>query len=183
MTKTLPLFPITRWLLDAAQIICAVVAGIFVIALGGIGVTAVKADHFGIPAIIEGVARSDALTLGALAVAGGLVGLVLLFFIFRALAAIVVTAIADDPFIDENARRLSRIGWLLVGLISLQAVLRIATHPLVERMESHLKDGGNVGVFDSDLSPVSILVILLVFVLAQIFRRGAAMRSELEGTI
>jgi hypothetical protein len=34
-----------------------------------------------------------------------------------------------------------------------------------------------------DLSPIGILAVLLIFVLAQIFRRGARMRDELEGTV
>jgi hypothetical protein len=34
-----------------------------------------------------------------------------------------------------------------------------------------------------DLSPIGILAVLLIFVLAQIFHRGSEMRAELEGTV
>ena len=34
-----------------------------------------------------------------------------------------------------------------------------------------------------DLSPIGVLAVLLIFVLAQIFHRGAQMRAELEGTV
>jgi hypothetical protein len=34
-----------------------------------------------------------------------------------------------------------------------------------------------------DMSPVGLMGVLLIFVLAQIFRRGAQMRAELEGTV
>ena len=117
-----------------------------------------------------------------MAVTSGLIGAGLLIFMFRATSAIIASAMSDDPFIDKNADRLSRIGWLLVGLSGLQAATGVILHPLVEKIEAASADINIDGV-GSDISPISILTILLVFVLAQIFRRGAEMRSELEGTV
>ena len=46
-----------------------------------------------------------------------------------------------------------------------------------------LKDHFKFGGFGFDFSPLGVLAILLVFVLAQIFRHGSEMRAELEGTV
>ena len=45
-----------------------------------------------------------------------------------------------------------------------------------EKIREHVSGG-------FDVSPVGILAALLIFVLAQIFRRGSEMRAELEGTV
>lgn len=182
MKRTQALLAITHWLVDVAAFICMLVCGLLAMVLIGIGFAAFNAERLNIPASFEGVARGDALAAASVAVTSGLIGAGLLIFVFRATSAIIASAMSDDPFVDENANRLSRIGWLLVGLASLQAATGMIIQPLVEKIEAasanfHIND------IDSGLSPTGILTILLVFVLAQIFRRGAEMRSELEGTV
>jgi hypothetical protein len=182
MKRAQPLLPITHWLVDAAAFVCMLVCGLLTVALIGIGFAAFNAERLSIPASFEGVARGDALAAAAVAVTSGLIGAGLLIFVFRATSAIIASAISDDPFVDENADRLSRIGWLLVGLASLQAAAGMIIQPLAEKIEAASPDI-HIGDLDGGVSPTSILTILLVFVLAQIFRRGAEMRSELEGTV
>jgi hypothetical protein len=158
------------------------VCGLLTVALIGIGFAAFNAERLHIPASFEGVARGDALAAAAIAVTSGLIGVGLLIFVFRATSAIIASAMSDDPFVDENADRLSRIGWLLVGLAGLQAATGVIISPLADKIEASSANINIDGV-GPDISPISILTILLVFVLAQIFRRGAEMRSELEGTV
>ena len=52
------------------------------------------------------------------------------------LSAIIASAMSDDPFVDENASRLSRIGWLLIGLAGLQAATGVIISPLIEKIEA-----------------------------------------------
>jgi hypothetical protein len=184
MKRNQPLLPITHWLVDAAAFVCMLVCGLLTVALIGIGFTAFNAKRLGIPASFQGVPYGDAFAAGAVAVASGLIGVGLLIFVFRAISAIIASAMSDDPFIDENADRLSRVGWLLVGLAGLQAATGMVLEPLVEKIEAASASANiNIDGVGPDMSPISILTILLVFVLAQIFRRGAEMRGELEGTV
>lgn len=182
MKRAPPLFPITHWLVDAAAFICMLVCGLLAVALIGVGFAAFNAERLNLPTSFEGVARGDAFAAASVAITSGLIGAVLLIAVFRATSAIIASAMTDDPFVDENAKRLSRIGWLLAGLASLQAVTAMIIQPMLEKIEAasptiHLGDA------HGGFSPPGVLTILLVFVLAQIFRRGAEMRTELEGTV
>jgi hypothetical protein len=182
MKRNQALLPITHWLVDAAAFVCMLVCGLLAVVLIGLGFAALNAERLQIPSSFEGVARGDAVAAATVAVTSGLIGAGLLIFAFRATSAIIASAMSDDPFVDENANRLSRIGWLLVGLAGLQAATVMIARPLIEKIEASSADINIEGV-GLDTSPISILTILLVFVLAQIFRQGAQMRSELEGTI
>jgi hypothetical protein len=45
--------------------------------------------------------------------------------------------------------------------------------------------GGDINGFDIGfgLSPAGVAFVLLLFILARVFRQGAAMRDDLEGTV
>jgi lysylphosphatidylglycerol synthetase-like protein (DUF2156 family) len=77
----------------------------------------------------------------------------LVWMILRKLIAIVDSVAEGDPFVRANALRLKAIGWLMLAV---QII---------------------------DISLTGILAVLLVFILAGIFERGAEMREELEGTV
>lgn len=182
------LFLATRWLLKIAQAFCLFIMTIMGLGLGAlfVAVTNLDGHHLDIPDSMDGIARNDALAIGALALAGVLLSFLLIFFIVRAVAAIVDSAMSGDPFVNENARRLTRIGTLLAVVI----VVELATNLTVNNMMKRLADAHHVpmsaiGGFDfkPDISPIGLFTILLVFVLAQIFRRGSEMRAELEGTV
>jgi Protein of unknown function (DUF2975) len=94
--------------------------------------------------------------------------------IFRSTQAILRSAIAGDPFVKSNAVLLRIIGWALLAI----QIFDLA--------------GGLVMVRFSDATGIywgwspaltGWLAALLMFVLAGIFERGAAMREELEGTV
>jgi Protein of unknown function (DUF2975) len=92
----------------------------------------------------------------------------------------IVNSVGDgDPFMPENANRLSRMGW--ISVIAQVAVLPLAAlaawfAPYADKADAHIDiDGG--------LDGGSILLTLILFVLARVFREGTRMRDELEGTI
>ena len=102
----------------------------------------------------------------------GLVLVGLVFLILRRLLAIVESVRSGDPFVVENARRLQAIAWCLLGIEGLRlAVAGIGTVVSIHK-------AGPSGV-----SVVPWLAILLLFVLAGVFMRGARMRADLEGTV
>jgi hypothetical protein len=180
------LFAATHWLLKAATLLAGFIIAVLALTLGGLGVVAASAGHFGIPASLHGVARSDALAIAAFAVACGLICIVLVFLALRVTIDIIKTAIAGDPFVNENARRLARIGWLLLAV----EAIGFSAHPVFNSLVAHavpenLRTEANFhfGDFGFGISPVGLLAVLLIFVLAQIFRRGSEMRTELEATV
>ncbi len=95
--------------------------------------------------------------------------------ILRKLLAIIGTVAEGDPFVSANAVRLKAIGWIMVGL----QVIGLPFAVVVSKV------GDRIGETDmnGDFSIIGVLSTLLVFVLAGIFERGAAMREELEGTV
>jgi uncharacterized membrane protein YjgN (DUF898 family) len=135
---------------------------------------------------MDGVSRHDVLTVGAVALCGVALSFVLILFIVRAVMAIVESAISGDPFMNDNARRLTRIGTLLVALIVIELATNVAVNGMMKRLaDAHHVPVSAIGSFDfqPDISPIGLFTILLVFVLAQIFRRGSEMRAELEETV
>lgn len=96
------------------------------------------------------------------------------------LRQIVGTVAAGDPFIHDNADRLSKMGWIALGaqIVSIPLAASVVwIAGMVEDHDSHRLDDG-VG-FDGG----GIVLILVLFILARVFRQGAAMRADLEGTV
>ncbi len=94
--------------------------------------------------------------------------------LLRALAQIIASTSAGDPFIAANARRLQTIGWALLGLQLLDI-----PGDLLARFFPTLGSAAP----DVSFSPGGWLAVLMVFVLARVFAAGSAMRDELEGTV
>ena len=173
------LFAITSWLLKAATILCLLLTGVLLLAFGICALSAVGLIH--LPISVEAlkdlkdVPLQLIFTAGAVACASGVFLLALLSLMLLMTARIVKTA-QTDPFVEDNARRLMQIGWLLLAMqgVGLAAGMIIAMFP--HAVQAHVQAG-------FDLSPISILAVLLIFVLARIFRHGTEMRAELEGTV
>ncbi len=107
--------------------------------------------------------------------AGCIIILALIWTVLRKLLAIVRTVGDGDPFVRANAVRLCAIGWLLVAIEIGGIPLAFIAGSVADRLEDN-----EVG-YDPSFS--SLLAILLAFVLARVFERGAAMREEMEGTV
>lgn len=105
----------------------------------------------------------------------GILLLGMVWTIMRKLLAVVGSVEEGNPFVLANAVRLKAIGWLMVAVQIIGIPLAI-----VAREAADLFGENNV---DLDVSLNGILAILLVFILAGIFERGAEMREELEGTV
>lgn len=102
-----------------------------------------------------------------------------LFLFFGRMRAIIATVSEGDPFIPENARRLNAMAWLLL------------THEIAAVIIGQLRlygvnaidpDGGH----SIDYSPYDLnglLMVLVLFILARVFQRGAEMREDLEATV
>ncbi|HEX4271274.1 MAG TPA: DUF2975 domain-containing protein [Rhizomicrobium sp.] len=187
MPKTQHLFTMTRGLLWIAIFLALGLIAILALGLGALVLAMMGIVNLPIPANeIHGIPPVQIFGIGTLALALGMICIALVAWMFLLMARIVDTASAGDPFVTANADRLSLIGWVLVAIIAVQCVGQSTVTHLMERMaaEHHLPAGA-IGSFslDSWASPVALLAILLIFVLAQIFRRGSEMRAELEGTV
>lgn len=101
----------------------------------------------------------------------GLAGAAIVHTILRRLGAIVDTVRVGDPFIDENAQRLDAIAWRVAALEGLRLV--------VAAIAAVVWEPGKIDAF----SFAPWLAVLLLFVLAGVFARGAQMRDDLEGTV
>ncbi|AKM11009.1 DUF2975 domain-containing protein [Croceicoccus naphthovorans] len=106
----------------------------------------------------------------------GLATAVLVFVLVRLTRRIVDTVALGDPFVPDNAQRLSLMAWCMLAI-------QIVTIPLAtfaRQLESITE-----GTPDTELSISlsGLLFVLVLFILARVFRKGTEMRSELEGTV
>lgn len=103
-----------------------------------------------------------------------------LVFIVGRLRRVFATLTQGDPFRPENVRRLRLIGFMLGGLELLSYLVRAAVRwaertQVAENLE--LQSGGQ------GFNPTIWFAVLVVFVLAEVFREGARLRREAELTI
>ena len=104
-----------------------------------------------------------------------------LFLFFGKMRAIITSAGEGDPFIPENAERLNAMAWLLLAY-EVAAVLV----GFLRLRAANLVDGTDRGPGALDFSIYDLegpFLILVLFILARIFKIGAAMRRDLEGTV
>jgi hypothetical protein len=105
----------------------------------------------------------------------GIASVPLTHVVLSRLLAIVETVRAGDPFVAENAARLQRIAWSVLGLELLHvAVTSIAAAVSTDSTPIDIKWRLNVTRW---------LAVLLLFVLARVFEHGTRMRDDLEGTV
>lgn len=97
-----------------------------------------------------------------------------LHVIFAALLAMLATVRRGDPFTLGNAARLRRIGWALLAMQLLDLCLGGLTGWL---SALHVR----AATWSPDIG--GWIAVLMAFVLAGVFARGAAMRDDLAMTI
>jgi hypothetical protein len=98
---------------------------------------------------------------------------------FVRLLAVVNSVGKGDPFDPANADRLAQMGWLALG----GQVLILPLMGLAEWFAPYLEKAGEGSDLGLDFDIGGILLILVLFILARVFRHGAAMREDLEGTV
>jgi hypothetical protein len=89
------------------------------------------------------------------------------------LRRIFTTLTAGDPFHPDNVRRLRLIGAMLAALECGRYVVRAVSAWLLPGIDR----------VDANFSPTAWFSVLVVFVLAEVFREGARLRREAELTI
>ncbi len=94
--------------------------------------------------------------------------------LLAALANIVASLTAGDPFLGANAGRLRTIGWSLLVLQLLEIAAGLLRKYFPE-MGSAAPDGG--------ISITGWIAVLMVFVLSRVYIAGSVMRDELDGTV
>lgn len=122
-----------------------------------------------------GITTSNLLPSLLAVFAFGIIVLGLLWTMMRKLLVIIDSVEDGNPFIKANAVRLRAIGWIMVGIQIVGLPLATTAGNVADLF------GENDVGFNFPLN--GILAILLVFILAGIFERGAEMREELEGMV
>jgi hypothetical protein len=125
----------------------------------------------------EGLAAPDRTMMAALigVMLLALVPIALIELFLVNLLRLVESVSAGDPFNPVNAARLAQMGWLVLGVQL--AMLPIGA--LVYWIGQRVKDAD----LDFGVSVEGVALALVLFILARVFRHGAAMREELEGTV
>jgi hypothetical protein len=119
---------------------------------------------------------TDSLIMGLRAIATlGLAAIPLHYAVLKLLLAIVETVRTGDPFVAVNASRLLTIARSLLALQLLSLVIgAIARSISTSAHPVHVDAGFSINGW---------LAVLLTFLLARVFRVGALMRDDLEGTV
>ncbi len=100
--------------------------------------------------------------------------ILLVHVIFTRLIAIIDSIKDGGAFSLVNADRLRTIGWALLGTQIIDLVIGLYSVRVAEQTGEYMGWG---------FAMTGWLAVLLLFVLAGVFRDGAAMREELEGTV
>ncbi|WP_188056107.1 DUF2975 domain-containing protein [Sphingosinithalassobacter sp. CS137] len=168
------------WILKAARVvirILQVVVG-FAALMIAVATVVVSFDPSWLLKELGASAGIDVARFRWLVVAGLLGGAVLLglFVLFlQSLHRIIATVGRGDPFTPDNARRLREMAWLLLAM-QLGAFALELYSDWIGRFVEYV-------TFDEGLSITALLGVLVLFILARVFQHGAALRSDLEGTV
>ncbi len=132
--------------------------------------------------------RSNGMTVD-----GGTIGAILLLLVgvaallglmvwFLVILRRIVDSVRDgDPFAPINAARLARMGWIALG----GQLAAIPVGAMAMYLDSTIGDSRDKMHINADFGfdGGGILLVLILFILARVFRHGAAMREDLEGTV
>ncbi len=103
-----------------------------------------------------------------------------MYFFFKRLGAIIDSATGSDIFSTDNADNLQAMAWFLFAS---QAAITLATAWNFIWIESSDEDAIWDNSIELALTFPYYLMVVVLFILAGVFRHGAAMRDDLEGTV
>jgi hypothetical protein len=145
-------------------------------ALLAIAILLAGPEDLGVDLAASGIDSAGVPSIAVLTALGA--GIAALAFLFlHQLRRIVDSVAHGDPFVPANADRLRKMGWLALAI---QVLMIPATGLLVwfdalpQKPNVHYVDNNSLG---------GLVLAILLFVLARVFRVGAAMREELDGTV
>jgi Protein of unknown function (DUF2975) len=174
--RTDPLLAFAKVLVIIAQIVM-----IFAMVMVGIGTTVVltlqRAELMDEIAKAGAPAMSAGLIIAAMLIVIGLLYLAWRFF--KELLGIINSVAEGEPFHPDNADRLSRMGWItVIGQAAMLPIAGIAVwlDQYMDKVVSHIH-------IDRSVDFEGVLLTLILFILARVFREGTRMREELEGTV
>ena len=104
--------------------------------------------------------------------------LLMAFWFLRQLRQIIATVGQGDPFVPENAERLTLMGWIALAA-QLLAIPAAAAALYIAKV---FEEQGETTI-DAGFDLTGIILVVVLFILARVFRHGAAMREDLEGTV
>ncbi|MET0180119.1 MAG: DUF2975 domain-containing protein [Novosphingobium sp.] len=169
-----PLLKIARILLTLAMGLATLVAAGLAIALPAIFVARDKL----LIEIAEEAGRAiapDMIPALAGLIGVGLAITALAFLFLRHLRRIVDSVAQGDPFAPVNAERLEAMGWLTLAIQLTSLFAEGVSHWVANQVDPLSAD--------FDISLGGLFLALVLFILARVFRKGAEMRDELEGTV
>ncbi len=100
------------------------------------------------------------------------------FHFFQLLGRIIDTVSEGEPFVEINADRLSRMGWIVLAF----QVAAIPIGAVAAYLAAQLPDHVDISA-DIEFSLTGLLMAVVLFILARVFRHGIALREDLEGTV
>lgn len=117
-------------------------------------------------------------------VVAGAIGLIafaaLSAWILGNLKGVFGTLRAGRPFVPANATRIRRVGW---GLISLEAVQAVMTYASSHSVMTQFTAEGMRFHPRVDVDPMVVIGALIVFVIAEVFREGSRLDEEQSLTV
>ena len=173
------------WLLTLANVILIFAEIAFVFALIAVVVGGIAMLTFAHGKVLADLAAAGApqgafwALIAVLALVWAMLSLSMLFV--RRLRAIVGTVNEGDPFLPDNAVRLARMAWYALGT----QLCEFVGQPLIAAYGQYAS-GFTRGLSTSGGQHVSLAPLgfaITLFILARVFRQGAAMRDDLEGTV
>ena len=168
-------------LLAISRILIGALIGIFtfagvLVAIGFVAVLTVEREEL-LAKLAASSVPADSVVVVQLGLALIVAIMVLGILFMREMFRIVGSVEQGNPFDAVNADRLRRMGWLTVASQGvLLALAAIATSIGGYKQAILAEDALNAAVG-------GVLLALVLFILARVFRVGAAMREELEGTV
>ena len=172
--KSDPLLGIARLAVTLAMGLCLLVAGALTIAAPLM--LAFRQDVFDHMVTRTGPVDPNLIVGAFLTIMIVVIVMAVLAFLFlRNMRRIIDSVGHGDPFVPINADRLMRMGWLTLAIEAAAIPAAAAAVWIGEHVrEEHI---------DFGISLTGLLLALVLFILARVFRTGAAMREELEGTV
>lgn len=168
-----PLLTIARWLL-------LFLMGVFAIGLAAvaIGLPVMAIWHQEVLAALQedGAPAHVYWVLVGVVTLGGVV-LYLAFLFVRDMKRIVDSVAEGDPFVPVNAERLTAMAWLMLAIQLLSIPIAAMSIYIVSLLESESQVRGDGGTLNG------LVLVLVLFILARVFRKGAEMREDLQGTV
>jgi len=169
-----PLLTTVLWLLTGLLVLCLFL-GVF--CLLAYPIMLLNQDYFLSEFAKSGIDASAFKWIGVLGVVGA-AELALTYVFLRNLRKIIDSVTDGQPFDVLNADRLRRMAWLSVAM----QIVAVPMTRLIVWFDA-LPQKPNVHHNSDGISIGAILLTLVIFVLARVFRTGSELQADLEGTV